>query len=159
MEPGFEIFGVVYPVVERWRVADPVLVREVTGMEWLEFAEAAERMSLEEGMGGEGGVDQIVLAGMIAVSYWQANPRMTRKQVVRFMEQLPLEAVTMVGEPDEPDDEPVEGEEGADASPPDDSGVKSPTTPDTSTTSRAEPSVVVTRGDSGEPGWDTGSPE
>jgi hypothetical protein len=43
-EAGFEIRGRFYPMPEAFRLCDPVLVEELTGMKFAEFAEALDEM-------------------------------------------------------------------------------------------------------------------
>lgn len=95
MDAGFEINGEFYPFPTAFRLGDPVLVAEVTGLEWMEFAEM-----LDEG-------SPRTLPGLVAVSVWQKNPGWRRDKVVRFVEAIDQDAVTVV--------QP----EGTDAGPPD----------------------------------------
>lgn len=106
MSAGFEIYKRFYPFPDRFRLGDPVLVREVTGMDWPEFVDALEQMETN------GDTDQVVLAGLAAVAFWQGNHTMSRDKVRRIMERTPQEDVELVGFDD--DDEVEAG----DVSPP-----------------------------------------
>jgi hypothetical protein len=105
-QSGVEIYKKFYPWPTRFRVGDPVLVREVTGMSWPEFAAALDEMEQEGGT-----MDQVVLAGMIAVAFWQGNPQMTRERVRRAVERIPQDDLELI-DGDEDD------AEGVDAGPP-----------------------------------------
>lgn len=110
---GVEIYKRFYAWPDRFRLGDPVLVKEVTGMRWPDFAQALDELDPEEAP------DQVVLAGLIAVAFWQGNPQMSRDKVRRTLERIPMEDIEI-----------VEGDEGvveADASPPAEGGEKPPT--------------------------------
>jgi hypothetical protein len=105
-QAGVEIYKKFYPWPERFRLGDPVLVKEVTGMRWPDFVAALDEMNEDEAP------DQVVLAGMIAVAFWQGNPTMTRDRARRAIEKIPQDDVELIdGDEDEED-------EGADAGPP-----------------------------------------
>lgn len=87
-DSGFVIAGETYPFPTAFRLCDPVLVSKLTGMSWMEFVEA-----LEDGGAG----DPVVMAGMVGVSVWQANPRWTREKAIRFVESLDLGALEVRG--------------------------------------------------------------
>lgn len=99
-EPGFEIGGETYPFPQGFRLCDPVLVAEVTGMSWMEFAELLDDQ------------DPRTLAGLIAVSVWQKNPRWKRDKVIHFVEGLELDAIGFAGDAGGADVTPPEGEAG-----------------------------------------------
>jgi hypothetical protein len=116
-QPGVEIYKRFYPWPDRYRLGDPVLVQQVTGMSWPEFSaarEAQEELIFEKKERGEelvdGDVDQVVLAGLIAVAFWQGNPQMTRDKARRAIERTPMEDIELIDGDDE---------EEADARPPD----------------------------------------
>lgn len=150
-QPGFLIYKKHYPIPERYRLEDPVLVRLVTGMEWPEFVRAISTMDPAE-------PDQVALAGLIAVAFWQGNPQMRRNRVAELMERMPLDEIEMVGG----DEEDGEG----DAGPPDVPGesLNSPTTTSASSpeapavTTEASVSEETTETSSGSPGSDITSP-
>lgn len=87
---GVEIHGRFYAWPERFRLGDPVLVREVTGMRWPDFVQALDEIDEEEAP------DQVVLAGLIAVAFWQGNPQMSRDKARRTIERIPQEAIELV---------------------------------------------------------------
>lgn len=106
MSNRFVIEGRDYDVPSMFRALDPVLVRDVTGMEWDEFAEGMEHPT------------PVTTAGLVAVAIWQGNPTWRRDRVVRFMEQLDLAGIEVVDEGDAvpPTEEPQpEGSESSDA--------------------------------------------
>lgn len=145
-QDGVEIYKRFYPWPESFRLGDPVLVKEVTGMRWPDFAQALDEMDPEETP------DQVVLAGLIAVAYWQGNPQMSRDKVRRTLERIPMEAFEI-----------VEGDEGVaedDASPPAEGGEKPPTTPSSSSdTAEASSSDATSPNGSGTSGSPSTSPE
>jgi hypothetical protein len=99
---GVEIYKRFYPWPESFRLGDPVLVKEVTGMRWPDFAQALDEMEEDEVP------DQVVLAGLIAVAFWQGNPQMSRDKARRAVERISMDDVEIL----EADDG------GVDASPP-----------------------------------------
>lgn len=140
---GVEINKRFYPWPERFRLGDPVLVKEVTGMRWAEFAQALDELDPEEAP------DQVVLAGLIAVAFWQGNQQMSRDKVRRTVERIQMENIEI-----------VEGDEGeADASPPAEGGEKPPTTQRSSDAEPDSSSDVTSPNGSGSPGSPTTSPE
>lgn len=98
----FEIHGREYLLPEAFRMGDPVLVEEVTGLEWGDFSDRVD----------DAGNDPIVMIGMLAVSVWQTNPRWKRDRVARFVEAIRIEDVKYLAgdEPEEETSPPVEGE-------------------------------------------------
>ena len=112
-EPTIEIKGVSYPFPEGQRLVDPVLVYEVTGLEWQEFVSRWRQMIEDvEDAEGEAEVDELTLAGLIAMSVWQRNPTWRRDKARKFVEQINWEDIAIVG------DDPDEAEEGENADPP-----------------------------------------
>lgn len=100
MRDGVEIFGRFYPWPSKFRLGDPVLVREVTGMDWPEFVRALDAMDEDDAP------DQVVLAGMIAVAFWQGNQQMTREKARRTIEKIPQDKIEIVeGDDERPPDE------------------------------------------------------
>lgn len=90
MEDGVEIYNRFYPWPSQFRLGDPVLVREVTGMSWPEFVAALDTFEDEDTP------DQVVLAGLIAVAFWQGNPQMTREKARRAIEKTPQDMIEVV---------------------------------------------------------------
>lgn len=94
-EAGFTIGSEFYPMPAGFRLADPVLVGEVTGLSWDEFA-----TMLDTG-------DPRSITGMIAVAVWQKHPEWKRDKVARFVENIELDAIEATGG-DDADPPPVE---------------------------------------------------
>lgn len=90
-EPGFSIGDEFYAFPTTFRLGDPVLVAEVTGLGWNDFAEM-----LDQG-------DPRTLAGLVAVSVWQKHPKWRRDRVLLFVEALDLDAVVFSDPGDEAD--------------------------------------------------------
>lgn len=108
MDAGVEIYKKFYPWPSRFRLGDPVLVKEVTGMSWPEFVAALDEQdrSIEEAKASGEEIpeaDQVIVAGLIAVAFWQGNPHMTRDKARRSLERIPMEELELVGEEDEDD--------------------------------------------------------
>ncbi len=87
---GVEIFKRFYPWPERFRLGDPVLVKEVTGMRWPDFVAALDEMDEDEAP------DQVVLAGLIAVAFWQGNQQMSRDKARKAIERMPVDEIEMI---------------------------------------------------------------
>jgi hypothetical protein len=98
---GIEIYKRFYPWPTRFRLGDPVLVKEVTGMRWPDFVEAIDQFDEDEDP------DQVVLAGLIAVAFWQGNPQMSRDKARRAIEKIPVDEIEL-----------FDSDEDADAVPP-----------------------------------------
>ena len=120
--PAFEIGGAVYPVPTAFRIPDPALVREVTGMDWETFVEGLR----------EEQEDPVLVSGLVAVAVWQANPSWPRARVIRFLNGIDFHTLTVQG---------GEDGNGADAGPPEPTGgngpVSVPSTPEPSATPAA----------------------
>lgn len=129
-QDGVEIYGRFYPWPERFRLGDPVLVREVTGMDWPEFTAALEEQeaamrSSQEAEEDAPDADQVVLAGLVAVAFWQGNQQMSREKARRTIERVPQDKIEII--------------EGADDSPPAQAaGEPQPTSSTTSDDSQVE---------------------
>lgn len=91
-QSGFEIRGKVYPFAERFLWIDGPLVEQVTGMTWMEFLERAPDDDNEEGF-----EDPIVLLGLLAITIARANPRWKREKVIRFVSEIGMDEVKVVG--------------------------------------------------------------
>lgn len=90
MEDGVEIYNRFYPWPSSFRLGDPVLVREVTGMSWPDFVAALDTFEDEDTP------DQVVMAGLIAVAFWQGNPQMTREKARRAIEKTPQDKIDII---------------------------------------------------------------
>lgn len=108
-EAGFNIGGTFYPFPKTFRLGDPVLIRELTGMEFPEFALALDDKTRRE--------DPVILLGLIGVAIWQANPRWTRDRVMSFVQMVPLESVEGVGAAKEDEEVPPVATGGENLSP------------------------------------------
>jgi hypothetical protein len=113
---GVEIYKRFYPWPNSFRIGDPVLVNQVTGMTWPDFTAALDdqnrAIAEAEEMGGEPPqADQVILAGLIAVAFWQGNPQMSRDKARRAIERVPMEDVEIIeGETDISPPEQAAGE-------------------------------------------------
>lgn len=126
--PAFIINGTEFPIPTRYRLGDPVLVCEVSGLDFQEFAER------QPTGGWLNGTDPQVLLGMIAVAVWQVNTRWSRSKVRRFVEEIDQDKFDFqLPEVEEVDDDDPLAEAPAEAESP------SPESSGTSTTS-PEPS-------------------
>lgn len=76
----FLIDGREYPFPEKFRLGDPVLVTQITGMSFKEFSAATDDEELRE--------DPAVLLGLVAVAVSQGNPRWKRERVIEFVQQI-----------------------------------------------------------------------
>lgn len=81
----FAIGGRDYNFPESFRLGDPVLVQEITGMEFTDFAEALDDPQRRK--------SPVILAGLVGVAVWQSNPTWKRDRVRRFIEELDMEAL------------------------------------------------------------------
>lgn len=105
-EAGFQIGKRFYPFPGSFRLGDPVLVREVTGMDWGEFVEKLP--SDEDDIGFVEESDAIVLLGLVAVAVWQGNPTWRRDKVSRYVQSLDMTDVQPVGGEEEAEERPPE---------------------------------------------------
>jgi hypothetical protein len=83
----FTVDGIVYPFPEIIRLGDATLIREVTGIDVDELADAAATTKI---------------IAYAAVSIWQANPAWSRSKVVKYVEKLDLSALAVEGDDDDP---------------------------------------------------------
>lgn len=142
-DPGFEIDGRLYPMPQSFRLGDPVLVTQLTGLTWPQFAEALDDPDRQQ--------DPVILLGLIGVAVWQGNHGWTRDRAARYVELLDIGAVQVHAPPVEaPSVPPVVPGEGPAGS--------SVTSPETLNGSQESPSEV-TPPYSGLPGSGIGSPE
>lgn len=95
-ERGFVINEKLYPFPSSFKVTDPVLVKEVSGLSWDPFIAAAT--GDEEWLTENGAPDEaIVMVGLIACAVWHVNPRWPRAAVVRFVQNLDEGDLDVVG--------------------------------------------------------------
>lgn len=140
-EAGFVIGGEFYPTPTSFKMGDPVLIAELTGMTFPDFAEALG----DEDRAG----DPSVFVGMIGVAVWRRYPRWSRARVVAYVQQIDLEALTFHGGEQEDEAGPPEQTEPGESLP--SSDASSEQSPDTT----ADPSSPTLPGHLGS---DTGSP-
>lgn len=140
---AFLIDGVEYAIPQSYRLGDPVLIEEISGLRFHEFA---ERLTTSEWLIGR---DPAVLVAVVAVAVWQQHEDWSREKVRKFIEaldtdqfdfKLPEQTETDADPPDEP----------AGESP-------SPTSSDGSTTTAEESGSATTPDDSGQQGSRIGS--
>lgn len=82
----FELEGRPYKFPSSFRLGDPVLVTELTGMDFEDFsARIADVDAL---------TNPVILIGMIGVAVWQANPTWTRAKVLRYVQGVSIEQFT-----------------------------------------------------------------
>lgn len=95
----FRIGSREYSFPDSFRLGDAVLIQEVTGMEFPDFAEALDDPRRNR--------SPVIMAGMIAVAIWQAEPTRRRDSVRRFIEMIDMSTLDF-GEPEaaEPQDGP-----------------------------------------------------
>ena len=85
--PSFKIGAETYEFPTRFRFCDPVLIRELTGLEFQEFAERLDDQQKNPADAG----DPAIMTGLLGVAIWQKNPAWKRERVVRHVEGLNLD--------------------------------------------------------------------
>lgn len=144
-QPGYMIEGRFYPMVTQYKHGDPILIHEVTGLTWEEFADLLAEAG-EEGARP----NPIVNTALIAVAVQRKYPTWSRRRVGDYINNLDLGAEEIVGiVAPEGDDAPI---------PPAESGENSSTSDDKSKRSPASPSSPSPTS-SGDPGSATTTPE
>jgi hypothetical protein len=98
-QAGFKIGGTFYAAPSSFRVGDAILIRELTGMPFPDFAEALDDDERKK--------DPIILAGLIGVAIWQSKPTLRRDKVVKYVEQIDFESLDFQGDEAEVTDEVV----------------------------------------------------
>jgi hypothetical protein len=146
-QSGYQIGSRFYPLSTSFRLGDPVLVEQLTGLAWSEFLER-----LPEDEDPDGALDPVAELGLIGVAIAQANPLWRRDKVVSYTTRIERDKITFVG-PEAEDDEDDEAE--GDARPPDKAGEttssSSPPTSRSDSDSPSELSTPVTSGESTSP--------
>lgn len=87
-----------YAMPTSFRLIDPVLIREITGLEWPQFTERLDGGDGEDPSGIEEDMDPVVLLGLVAVAVWQQHPRWTREKVKRYVGELDIAALSFRGD-------------------------------------------------------------
>lgn len=127
-EPGMVIGGEFYPTPDSGRLGDAPLVRDVTGVEYEDWAARCEQMK------ETGTPDTLAALGMVAITVKRAHPDWSRQRIVQFVEDINPEGLEVV-KGNEP--EPVEtGDDGPPAVAAEDSSTSS-----AASTTSAEPSA------------------
>ena len=106
-DTGFEIHGRFYPAAQSFNLGDPVLVRDLTGLDFPTFAEMYDELvdELAAAQDPDGVmVDPVLLIGLVGVAVWHANPTWQRHKVVRFVQPLEIDAIKFVGGEDDEDE-------------------------------------------------------
>ncbi len=139
-----------YAMPTSFRLIDPVLIRELTGLEWQEFTGRLDGIDQDDPAASEADMDPVVLLGLVGVAVWQQHPRWPREKVKRYVGELDIAALSFQGGEAVGDPPPVPGPDPA----------------STSTTSPAHVSVPVEGSasapiplSSGTPESATGSPD
>lgn len=103
MADDFTINGVSYAFPAAFRLCDPVLITEVTGLSYTEFAELLDE-----------GADPRTIAGMVAVAVWQKHPTWKREKVIKFVQEVNLDDLMFADDDVEADAAPltVDGDTG-----------------------------------------------
>jgi hypothetical protein len=142
MEPAFVIRGTRYPVVNDYRLGDPALVCEITGLEWAAFNDLLLNTDDDTPL------DFRVQTAMIAVAVAHVHHTWSRDKILRFVSSIPFDEVELEGVEPETDPTPstLNGSESGSSTPPE-------PVPE----SQAAPSRVTPTG-SGSPGSGTTSP-
>ena len=104
-EAGYQIGKRFFPFPTSFRLGDPVLIRELTGMDWDEFIRAMPDEDDPDAIG-----DPIVMMGLLGVAVWQANPTWRRDKVARFVQGINIEEVEAIGGEEDEDEVPLEEE-------------------------------------------------
>jgi hypothetical protein len=91
--PAFKIGEDLFPYPTRFRLGDGVLVKELTGLEWDEFAARFDAVREDP----KTARDYLVMVGLVGVAVWQANPRWTMPKVIAFVNDVDMEAFDSVG--------------------------------------------------------------
>lgn len=100
-QAGFEIHGRFYPMPTTIKGRDPIVIKEVSGMTFREFAEASDDPS--------SAFDPGVVITWVAIAVWRANPGWSRATLLGYIGDLDFDAIKGVG---------ANEEEGAPAGPP-----------------------------------------
>jgi hypothetical protein len=111
---GVQIGNHFYPLPTTFRLGDPVLVEELTGLTWGEFVERLPDEDAPDDMPE----DPVSMLGLIGVAVWQGNTTWRRDRVVRFVTTLAMDKVEITGPEPEEDTEREDDAEEGDGRPP-----------------------------------------
>ena len=93
---GFQIGDRFYPFPEAFRLGDMVLVSQLTGLEWDDFAGRFDASR------GDGQGDSLVLVGLVGVALWQGNQRWTLAHAVHATHEIDVSTLETVGGDEDP---------------------------------------------------------
>lgn len=114
-QAGFQVGNFFYPLPMKFKMGDPVLVEELTGLEWEDFI---QRLPDEDEADTEmRGLDPRAYLGLFAVAVWHANPTWQRSRVIRYSQSQDANEVQLVG-PESEENVEGRGDEPDDARPP-----------------------------------------
>jgi len=93
-----------YAMPTSFRLIDPVLIRELTGLEWMEFTQRLDGVDADDPAASDTDMDPVVLLGLVGVAVWQQHPRWSREKVKRYVGELDITALSFqageaVGDP------------------------------------------------------------
>lgn len=114
--PQIRVGDELYEIGE-YRLGDPVLIEQVTGMKWAEYAARVDDMVKTQAE------DPIAVLGLVAVAMWQAHPDWNVREAAKRATMLAISDLEFVA-PDGGDRPPVPAEGRS----------LSPTSPEKSTT-------------------------
>ncbi len=135
-KPGVRIGGRFYPFVDQFKHGDPILIYQVTGLDWDTFSDMLAKA-------GDGrGVNPIVQTALIAVAVQRGHPTWSRGEVSDFIRNLDLGDEEYVGTETGKEEEML---------PPTESGETSSSSDETSSPSPESPSSLslISSGDLG----------
>jgi hypothetical protein len=92
-EAGFQIGKRLYPFPIRFRLGDPVIVEQLTGLTWPQFVERLPDEDDDPSVAD----DPIATLGMLAIAISQTNPTWRRDRVIRYVSDLDMDDVQIVG--------------------------------------------------------------
>lgn len=99
-DAGFLIGEKLYPFAGNMTFMDAPLVREVTGLEFADFAERADAID-------ENSKDFLALTGLLAIAVSRVEPSWSRAQIIKFLGQTDITSLDIQA-PDEGDAGPPE---------------------------------------------------
>lgn len=107
-QTGYQIGGRFYPAVETFKLGDPILIQEITRLEWDEFV---ERLPSDEEI-AQVWFDPVLRAALVGVAVARGNPNWRLEKVVRYIRGLDMDDVELVGPEDDEEDQTEDAEEG-----------------------------------------------
>ncbi len=93
---GFQIGDSFYPFPTSFKVLDPVLVAEISGLPWEAFIATLEKD--EEWLNANGAPPEtLMLAALLATAVWHVHPEWTRQAVIRYVQALDESDLDILG--------------------------------------------------------------